>query len=140
MFHFTLFSNLHFLQILFHFLQFSPNFVLNYKNVQILIFKTVQTPFNFQVSPLFFYFQNSPDFFNCSSVPYFTYLQIGPQGQREANAVQKATPDSVQSTCHVSIGSEAHVAAYKRLCTVPVRKIPFITRHITNSSPISLSC
>jgi len=52
-----------FLQILFHFLQFSPNFVLNYKSVQILIFKTVQIPFNFQVSPFFlFYFQNSPDF------------------------------------------------------------------------------
>jgi len=89
MFHFTLFSNLHFLQILFHFLQFSPNFVLNYKNVQILIFKTVQIPFNFQVSPFFFFFTfKIVQIFNCKTVPNFTNLHFSPFFQIQSKATQ----------------------------------------------------
>jgi len=54
--------------------------------------------------------------------------------------VQSRLPRQLaRSRCHVSIGSEAHVAAYKRPPLYKSERSTFITRHINKQNQFSLS-
>jgi len=121
---------------------FFSQFYYFYILVQILLKIAVQSkyfvflqicPNSFRKQSNFFIsFKNSPIFFICEVVPYFTYLQIGPQGQKEANSVQKATQAVPSPHGTSSLAHSPHVSLYKAL---GVRTFT-ITSHITNNNPI----
>ena len=98
-------------------MQFNPSFVLNYKSVQILIFKTGQIPFNFQVSPFFFFTFKIVQIFNCKTVPFFHICRLVLKVKNKS--IQSKKPrKQVQVHMAVPNWSRAHMAAYKRLATV----------------------
>ena len=74
-------------------------------------------------------------FKNCISVPKFPKLHFSPFLQ----FCPRGHASSSMSRCHNAIGPNAHMAAYKRLCTVPVRKGYTFTRHINKQIQLSLS-
>jgi len=118
---------------------FLANFIIFYILVQILLKITIWSkyfvflqvcPNSFRKRSNFFYsFKNRPIFFICKVVPYFTYLQIGPQGQKEANSVQKATQAVPSPRGTSSLAHSPHVSLYKAL---GVRIRIRITPHHTN--------
>jgi len=118
----------------YYFLHFSPNtFKIAFQSKYFVFCKFVSILLeNSQVFFILLKMVPFSFFLFCKAVQiFYIFADWSPRSKR-SQFKSKATPDSVQSTCHKLIGSQAHMAAYKRHTVSEIHRISATSTQTTH--------